>query len=329
MTGAVDKLFDYQLTCIGGLEDVVVDEIRERLGTSATSVRAEKGPVGRVFLRFEGSPRRLLDLGCPTGLAAIARAAHDVTVGRPGLERIERLLHAIPADAVRRIARACDPQVDVAGYDLSVALRGAHRFTPDAVRARAGDILRTRLGFCGQRPGGIRLSLQVQGRRALVSVALGGQRPHGDPTREGWRGPALACVVRLLDLAAPDRIVAVAGGAGRAQAWLTAGPAGRGGVVCVRPDRLPLVDGAAAVVLVVPGVGETDLARALGECARGVVAGGVAGLLVAHPEPLAASLARRDQPFAVMAAVPWYVRRRRWVLFLLERLDLVAIAGVS
>ncbi len=323
-----DRILDYELSCIGGLEDVVVDELQASLGARIHRLRVERGEVGRLYFRTEASPRRLLQLGCPTAVEAVAAQAHDVTVGQPGLERILRCLRGLPVNALKRLASACDSGVDVNRVDLRVTLRGAHRFTAADIESGARPILvesgLQAHGSVDERPP-LRLAIRVRRRRVLVTVQLGRRRPRGDPAREGWVGPAQNCVTRVLDL---DEDLCVAGmpAPGRPNGLcLGASARPRAATIVARPDRLPLLSGALPLLLLVHDLDHATAAHHLREAVRAVRPGGVLGLLVRRSEQLAALLHELGLPLVVMATIPFYVRRHRCALFLLERLDLLGI----
>ena len=318
---APESLTEFVITCIGGLEEVAAEEMRVRLGSAAAAVRPERGAVGRVFFRYRASPRRLLELRCPTRLQAIAAQAHDVTVGRPGLERILRCLRQLPVESVQRIARACDPGVDGRRFHLEVSLRGNHRFETGELRAGAETLLRAELGL---QPGSgsgspMRLSLQVRRRRALVSVQLGPGRPGGDPRREGWPGPAASSVAQLLGLDDQDLLVAVPH-MGRAGVWVGRGD-GSGMALGADGLRLPVADEKVAAALVVPRTGEDGPDQQMAELARVVVPGGVVAMLAPPSPELGARLRRAGLPLEALASLPYHVNRKKWGLFLLERLE--------
>lgn len=319
---APSSLTDFVVTCIGGLEEIAADEVRLRLGSAAEGLRLERGHVGQVFFRYRVSPRRLLELRCPTGLQAIAGQAHDVTVGSPGLERIMRCVRRLPMESVQRLARACDRGIDEHRFQLTVTLRGHHRFGVGHVRAGAEALLRSEFGL---RPGGaegspMRLNVQVRRRRALVSVQLGPPRPGGNPLREGWRGPAASSVARLLDLEEQHLLVAIPH-TGTGSIWV--GRNGGAGLA-LRADgrRLPLADETVAAALVVPRTEANDLEDQVAEPARVVVPGGVVAMLAPPSAQLGARLRRAELPLEALAALPYHVNRRKWGLFLLERLAL-------
>lgn len=316
-----ERILDYQLSTIGGLEDIVADELRAVLGGRARSVQVERGETGRILFQTDASPRRLLELRCPTAIDALAGRAFDVTVGPPGLQRILRCLADLPLAAMQRLARACDAEVDVDRADLYVSLQGAHRFRLDELRAAARDpLLRHGLALSDE-PGGLSLGLHVRRRRALVTLRLGARRPAGHPAHEGWPGPAQACVARLLDLEPGVLLV----GAADRRRELSICDEAAGSLCRVRShiERLPLANGELAVLLLA-----ADPARAssaLAEACRAVAPGGILAVVVPRAETLAAHLRAAGLPLEVMATIPFYQRRRRGALFLLERLELLGI----
>ena len=189
------------------------------------------------------------------------------------------------------------------------------------MRARAETLLRSELGL---QPGSgsgspLRLSLQVRRRRALVSVQLGPGRPGGDPRREGWPGPAASSVARLLDLDDQDLLVAVPH-KGRAGAWVGRGD-GSGLAVGADRLRLPVADETAAAALLVPGAGAENLEEEMADPTRVVAPGGVVAMLTPPGPELGTRLRRSGLPLEALASLPYHVNRKKWGLFLLERLE--------
>jgi hypothetical protein len=317
-----DRILDYQLSCIGGLEDVASDELQASLGGRIEGLRIERGEVGGLHFRTEASPKRLLELTCPTAIEAIVSQAHDVTVGQPGLERIGRCLRSASVATLQRLARACDPNTDVESVDLRISLRGAHRFTVADIEAQALPILADfgmKVGAARAEHHALHLSIRVRKKRVLITVHLGMRRPAGDPKREGWAGPAQSCVAHVLDLASDLPI------AGMPVAGRRPGISINDATILGQASCLPLVNGALPVLLLVPDLQSAAAIEHLREAVRVVAAGGVLGLLVQRGEQLAVLLRELELPLEVMATIPYYVRRRRWALFLLERLDLLGI----
>ncbi|MDA0335490.1 MAG: hypothetical protein O2782_10020, partial [bacterium] len=277
------RILEYQLSCIGGLEDVAIDELHASLGTRVKALRAERGEVGRLYFHTEASPRRLLELGCPTSVEAVAAQAHDVTVGQPGLQRVLRCLRGLPLDAVRRLAEACDRDIELTSVDLRVTMHGAHRFSTRDVEAGCLPILQEAgLQICHgpttSHP--LRLIIRIRGKRVLITLQLGPRRPSGDPQKEGWVGPAANSVRRLLDL---DDNLPVAGAPlpGSAKGLTIERSGMRVPVkISAKADCLPISTGALPVLLLMPRLDDDDVGRQLLEAVRAVTPGGVLGLLV-------------------------------------------------
>jgi hypothetical protein len=325
------RILEYQLSCIGGLEDVAIDELQADLGGRIHALRVERGEVGRLFFRTEASPRRLLELGCPTAIEALAAQAHDVTVGQPGLLRVLRCLRTLPIDAVQRLARACDSDIDLSRVELRVTMSGAHRFAVKDVEHGAQPILqeaglRTDRDASGTRP--LRLTVRIRGKRVLATLQLGRRRPTGDPRREGWTGPAENSVRRLLDLDADLPVVSFPAPGVRSGFTVAASSMAGPGRFVAQSEQLPVASGSLPVLLSVPRLEHNNIAQQLQEAVRAVSPGGVLGLLVRRGEVLVSLLRSLGLPLEVMATVPFYLRRRRYALFLLERLELLGIEAV-
>lgn len=320
-----DRILHYQLTSIGGLEDILADELKDLLGNRVQALRIERGEVGRLYFRTEASPRRLLQLQCPTAIEAIAQQAHDVTVGQPGLQRILQVLGKLPVQTMRRLARACDDDIVPEHLQLRVTSSGAHRFSAEDVERGALPILQQQ-GFRLGLPSALRLAVRVQGKRVLAAVHLGPRRPMGDPQTEGWAGPAEHNIRRLLDLDANLVVGGIPAAAGHPPGF-TLHQAGANTILrtASTETELPLRTGALPVLLVVPGQGSEVTAVQLREAVRAVTSGGIVAVLVRQPELFAPLLRDLGLPLEVMASLPFYVRRRRCALFLLERLELLGI----
>lgn len=343
---AEEKLYSYEVTCAGGLEDVLIDEIRTLVGKRIEGMRDERGEVGRVFFQYEGSPRRLLELECAAGIAVIVAEMHDVTVGQPGLARIGQGLATLPLAAMGRLAKLVDEDVDTTGYRLRVSQRGSHRFDVSETEATIAAALATQLAPSHT---GFDLEFRLQKRRAQLKLALRYGTHAGAVEQRGIPGPMIAAIVRMLGLDDTDDLLLVQG---QREAAAAAGRVSGGQVTCVRrtkpavrsqttscgsqpivvgaDDRLPIQPGsmtAAILVLadddaVMPGLAAERLSQAVG-C---VAEEGVIAALVPSSEGFAARLPQWGLPVEVIGAFPVHVRRRRWALFLLGRLDLLQLA---
>jgi hypothetical protein len=334
---AEEKLYSYEVTCAGGFEDVLIDEIRECLGKRVVGLREERGEVGRLFFDYEGSPRKLLELECATGIYSVVTQLHDVTVGAAGLERIRQRLKSLPLASMRRLAGVAGELRDATGYQLRVHQRGAHRFTASDVEAAIRQVLAEQ-GLSAQ-PGGLDLELRLQKRRAQLKLTLRNSPRAGAIEAEGLPAAYVAAIVRMLGLDDSDDLLLIQG---QAQAAIAAARVSGSQTVATsrqrsRGDSAPVVVCAdnqlsiglatmtAAIIIVgddhavIPGSGQVRLQQAV-EC---VAEDGVIAALVPRSDSFAARLPQWGLPLEVIGAVPLYIRRKRWALFLLQRLPLL------
>ena len=107
---------------------------------------------------------------------------------------------------------------------------------------------------------------------------------------------------------------------GRAGAWVGRGD-GRGLALGADGRRLPVADETAAAALVVPRAGAKNLEEEMAEPSRVVAPGGVVATLAPPGPELGARLRRSGLPLEALASLPYHVNRKRWGLFLLERLE--------
>lgn len=332
---AEEKLYRYELSCDGGLEDILIDELRQCLGKRVSGLREERGEVGRVFFDYEGSPRHLLALECAGGVSSIVLEMHDITVGDPGLEKIRHRLAKLPLISMGRMARIAAEEIDVEGYRLRVRQRGAHRFSVTDTEAA----VRKALAESGLSPSenGFDLELRLQKRRAQLKLSLRHRGRSGPVESEGLGSASIAAIIRMLDLDESDDTVLIQG---RSDAALAAKRVCQGRVVCTsmrrpvrptqhvivsHPDHLPLGAGTMTTAIVVIGdqeMAQTGVSR-LTQAVNCVAEDGVIAALVPRAEGFAARLPEWGLPVEVMGAIPVFVRRRRWALFLLHRLALV------
>ncbi len=331
------KLYSYEVSCAGGLEDVLIDEIRERLGKRISGLREERGEVGRLFFEYEGSPLRLLELECASGVSSVVAQMHDITVGPAGLERIRQRLAKLPLASMRRLAGATAGLDKPDGYQLRLYQRGAHRFTATDTESAVRQVLSDQ-GLSSS-AGGLDLEFRLQKRRGQLKLALRHTSPSGAIEEDGLPPASVAAIVRILSLDASDDLLLIQGQVAAAQAASRvcgaqivatarsrAGSGRRAAIVC-GDDHLAIGPGTMTAAIVILGH-DSDLipgtARArLAEAVTSVAEEGVIAALVPRAEGFAARLPEWGLPVEVMGALPLYVRRQRWALFLLQRLSLL------
>ena len=322
-----DKIFRFYATTIGGLEDVVLDDVRREL-KSLEKVRFERGGrLGRIFFHYERSPRHLLGLNSTLGMFALVAEIFGITVGGPAIEYLARKIGALDLEPVRRLARACSAASDICKYDLNITLQGNHRFTAHRLRRAVREVMEGQHGLV-KGNGGLSFQLQVTGKRALLGLHLDGRSMEVALTH---------CLARLIGVQSEDTVVALGGRpdallalkevqrprlvlglSRRRQSNSVEGP----GLSLARyGDPMPLSDASVNCALGVGYDGRTGVEMAdLAEIARILQPGGVAVLLVRKPREFAAYMQNANYPFGVMAGLPINLRGRRWGVLLLERL---------
>ena len=82
------KIYRYWLMVPSGLEEVALDELRERV-PQIQGVNVEPGGrTGQIFFTFKRSPQQLAGLQAAMQLAGVVAQMHRVTVGQPGLDHL-------------------------------------------------------------------------------------------------------------------------------------------------------------------------------------------------------------------------------------------------
>jgi hypothetical protein len=358
---ADDKVHEFYCTSVSGLEEIVIDDLMTQL-PGGSGFRSEKtGRHGRVFFHYERSPRRLLELNSVTNSFALLLEFRGVTSGRPGLVSLCEKIAQMNMVAARKLLAVCDPEAALDGYQLQASLRGRHRFSKDDLRRAVSSVLEKKHSLqpgSGSGGGGMRFHLQVADRRATLGLQLTSNRSPGSLEREGVARPFLYCIGRLLDLGAEATVVVSACGP---DAHLHLSPSAplNMAIGChherrqAQPDSPPSSEAADQQVPThaIRTVGlSTDLPFAtsrvdcivtneagapraatkgsLSECARILKPEGVAVVITASPAEFVQQIMQGELPFAIGASLSAVVAGRKYVLFVLERLDLQSISGV-
>ena len=355
MTG---KIFRYFVSTIGGLEEVVLADLRRRL-SSVKQIRVEKGSrYGRIFFTYTHSPRRLLDLRASEGCSAVLDELNGVTVGNPGLEYVIRRLSRIDLAPAIRLADSLSHSGarGVAGagvgleerkFQLGVTMSGSHRFSRSELTRRVQNVLISLGMRLSDDESSLRFQLQLRGKRALLSLRLPVERRASAFVYRGQLdGPLVHCLGLLLGLGNDDAVIATCCAAGALVEIATAGQPrllvglnDGGGGICrsARPSAItppveagghwvstgidwPIRDGSADCVLGVAAAADTSGLN-LGECSRVLYPGAIAGVLAARPAEFIQTLEEMNLPFEILASVPIYLKARKHQFFVLERLE--------
>ena len=169
----VEKVHNFYVTTIGGLEDVVLKDLKAHL-KSLTHVRVERGRRhGRIFFTYTRSPKHLLNLRSVEQVFALLDDIRGVTVGHPGLLRIaERVARVdlVPAAVLHDILHGSKV---VPGFQLSCTVGSRHRFSASEMHQVVRTVLDMKYEVDleeAERPYPLRL--QMIGKRALFGLQL-------------------------------------------------------------------------------------------------------------------------------------------------------------
>ncbi len=173
----VEKVYDYYATTAGGLEEVALKDLKARL-KGLKQVRMERDRRhGRVFFRYERSPRRLLELRSVENLFALLLEIRGVTVGQPGLLRIAEQVAKVdlaPAIALHDALYGEKPDF---WFSLTCTAGRGHRFSASELHQVVQTVLCVKYGLEPEGEGpAYPLHLQVRGKRALFGLQLSERR---------------------------------------------------------------------------------------------------------------------------------------------------------
>jgi len=336
------KIYRFFATTIPGLEEVVIEGLKERL-PDIKGMRSEGGKRhSRIFFRYERSPRQLLELRGVFGVFALLGEVAGVTVGRPGLERICRAVEELDLEGGQNLARGCrGERVDISRFQLSVTVQGTHRFSSGEL---SREIHRSLARSHSLKPGSgrdiLHLHLSVTGKKGLLGLRLTpAVHAHG---REGM-GPELAfCLGRILDIQERDALfcyrcsaLAMEGIVRSFAPGVSIGGSEKRGVQgggesvpdkatskktirVVARGELPIRDGGMSCLIAgIPAGKEGEL----WEWARILPPGGVGALVAEAPKNFVAELKSRSLPFEIMAGLPIIQEGRQRTVFIIERLE--------
>lgn len=328
------RLLRYWASVIPGTEAIVIDELKEKL-PGVRQVHAEGARRGsRVHFEYRQSPRKLLELYGVQSVSAVLQEWQDVTVGRPGLERLTAHMAGLDLTPAKRLARALRPETDTESFQLSVTLQGRHRFGPGELSAGIRTALAERQNVrAGGGPAVLQLQVHVQGRRALAGLRVWGQREKRLPTV--LDSVLCYCLARVMSVGGSDTVLLVNAspkaaevvrhvfGPGHLAVQLDhvmrdralEGTRCRHGLICGDPDGLPVRGG--AVDCVIGRFGNPVCGSA--ELAAAVRPGGAAAVVVPEARSWQAVLVRGHVPLQVLACLSIQLKGRQWSVLLLER----------
>jgi len=192
----------YVVTCLYGLEPVLADEVRQKLGVEATARWCE------VAFAFNGSSGRLGELRV-AGNVFLTLDQFSIGHRIPDLEVLCRRLCALPVNQWEEHARQFHDMAD-RQIGVSVKRRGEHNFSYQDVEERAVDVLGVATGrrvTLEPHPLELRIEIEDTSCRLMgrLTPAMLSERPYRRYRVSGETDPALAAaMVRLSRPAAHD-----------------------------------------------------------------------------------------------------------------------------
>ena len=341
------KVFRYVVGTIGGLEEVVLAELHSKL-KALRQIRTERGSRhGRIFFTYTQSPRQLLELRSVDSCSAVLDELNGVTVGQPGLDYIVNRLARLDLGPGLRLADSLSAVGTVPrgdrdrGFQLAVTMSGSHRFARSELTRRAREALLGHGLRLSQAKNGLRFQLQLRGKRALFTLRLP-LRSGAFRYRRELDGPLAHCLGLLIGLGEEDVVVASGCSVRGLEELWTAGnprllvgldegntaektdPATNTRWVRLQRDW-PLRAGSVDCVLGIAG-DDQEAGVPMAECVRVMYPGAIAGVLAARPTVFAQLIAAENLPLGILATVPIYLKARKHLFFILERLEETAVA---
>ncbi|MEN6644982.1 MAG: THUMP domain-containing protein [Armatimonadia bacterium] len=197
----------YYLSHIGGLQDIVAEEVRERL----PGARLLFSEFGRQHLSYDGDPSLLLTLRTIENAIVLMREVEGVRPGVEGLDELEAALAATdlrPAvEAVRRVRPVGEPP----RFRVTAERTGTHEFTSQQAAGFAGAGIIAATGWPVDLVDyEIEVLLEIREDRALVGVRLSETALHKRSRVVHPRvtlNPTLAAAMVRVSEPAPGQIV--------------------------------------------------------------------------------------------------------------------------
>ena len=166
---------NYYLTHVGGLEDIVRDEIAERL----PEARVTGAEYGRLHLAFAGEPARLLALRTIENAYATVLDFPDVPPQTQWLDELERVLARTDLTPAVALLGRVKPLPPSPTFRVTAERLGRHEFRSPAVAAAAGAGVVAGMGWGVDLKGfAIEVRVDVRDDAALVGVRLSARALH-------------------------------------------------------------------------------------------------------------------------------------------------------
>ncbi len=125
---------EYILTHVGGLEEIVRDELAQRVPEAAVC----RSEYGRQHVLFSGPPASLLSLRTIENVYVAIVEISDVAPGKHWLQELERILATIDFAPAVNVLRQIKPVPAAPSFRVTAERFGEHEFRSPEVAAAAG-----------------------------------------------------------------------------------------------------------------------------------------------------------------------------------------------
>lgn len=159
----------YYLSHIGGLEDIVAEEVREKL----PQARLLSSEFGRQHLAYDGDPGPLLELRTIENAVVLVASFEGVRPGMECLDELEAALSAIDLQPMLEAVRRVRPVGEPPRFRVTAERTGTHEFTSQQAAGAAGAGVIAATGWpVDLRDHEIEILLEIDQDRAIVGVRL-------------------------------------------------------------------------------------------------------------------------------------------------------------
>ena len=172
-----EKVREYFVTTIGGLEEVALRDLKAHL-KSIELIRVEPGRrYGRIIFRYDRSPARLLKLRSVENIFVLLCEVVGITPGRPGLLRAAKQVAAcdlVPAVALHDTLHGAKAEH---GFHLTCTVGKDHRFSVSELYQVLDTVLSTKYDvYTEDVPAPYRLHFRTGRKRAVFGLQLSDRR---------------------------------------------------------------------------------------------------------------------------------------------------------
>lgn len=197
----------YYLSHVGGLDDIVRQELAERL----PQAHLLRGEYGRQHLTYDGEPADLLALRTVENVYASVLEIAEVSPRAAWLDELERLLAGVDLSSAVDTLRRLKPLPASPTFRVTAERSGTHDYHSPEIAGAAGAGIVAGTGWrVDLKHFDIEVRVDLRDRRALVGVRLSAQALHKRSRVVHPRvalNPTVAAAMVRLSLPQPDELV--------------------------------------------------------------------------------------------------------------------------